>query len=285
MSFEIDLGPNHSGKVRDSYYSDNGTMLVVASDRISVYDVVLPTEIPDKGKRLTEISAFWMESFFTDINNHLIQTELPDELQDKPELEGRSSVVQIASMIPLECIVRGYLYGSVTKEYQEHGTATGITLPKGLLLASQLPEPIFTPSTKATVGHDENITYEQAGDLVNANTLTQVKDLSLEIYSRASKYALARGIILADTKFEFGIDESGRLMLCDEILTPDSSRFWNAEIYEPGTEPMSYDKQFVRDYCTGTGWNKQPETAPYLPPEIVQETQAKYAKIATILTS
>lgn len=284
MSRGIDLArPDHSGKVRDSYFMGGGEMLVVASDRVSVYDVVLPTEIPNKGKQLTEISAFWMRQVFTDVNNHLVSTDIPGELADKPELEGRSSVVEVAEMLPLECIVRGFLYGSVVKEYQAKGTATGIKLPKGLLLASVLPEPIFTPSTKASVGHDENITHTQAQELVGLEMLEKVKDLSIDIYTRAAKYALQRDIILADTKFEFGIDKDGKLMLCDEILTPDSSRFWESSTYEPGKEPVSFDKQYVRNYCSSLEWDKT-YPGPELPDEIVSATQEKYSHIARVLT-
>jgi phosphoribosylaminoimidazole-succinocarboxamide synthase len=284
MSYEVNLEkPDHSGKVRDSYYLSDTEMMVVASDRVSVFDVVLPTPIPDKGKRLTQVSAFWMREFFSDVNNHLITTDLPKGLEGNPDLDGRSSVVRRAEMIPLECIVRGYLYGSVMNEYKEHGTATGIVLPKGLVKASQLPEPVFTPSTKATVGHDENITADQARDLVGGDTLWKVRDLSLEIYARAAKYALEKGIILADTKFEFGFVD-GHLTLCDEILTPDSSRYWDAESYKPGTEPVSFDKQYVRDYCAGLGWGKTPP-GPELPDDVVSATQEKYAHISRLLVA
>lgn len=289
MSLEsTPVTPDHTGKVRDSYFIDKDSMLVVASDRVSVYDVVLPTEIPDKGKRLTEISRFWMQEVFPDTNHHLITTstsELPEDLKAIPDIEGRSSVVRRAKMLPLECIVRGYLYGSVVKEYVDKGTATGIELPVGLQLASQLEEPIFTPSTKATVGHDENITFEQAQDLVSLELLGRVRDKSIGIYLRAAEHAIDRGIILADTKFEFGIDNNGKLMLCDEVLTPDSSRFWDAETWEPGKEPTSFDKQFVRNYCTNLGWDKTPENAPELPGEIVAQTQEKYDDAVRALTS
>lgn len=284
MNREINLAmPDHSGKVRDSYYLSDEQMLVMASDRVSVFDVVLPTEIPGKGKQLTAISAFWMQKFFKDVNNHLISTDLPAALKETEELEGRSSIVQRANMLPLECIVRGYLYGSVTKEYAQHQTATGIKLPKGLLLASQLPEPIFTPSTKAVEGHDENISYAEAQVLVSGDILAEVRDLSLEIYSRAVKFALGKGIILADTKFEFGIGPDGRIMLCDEVLTPDSSRFWDAESYAPGQEPTSFDKQYVREYCAQNGWDKT-YPGPVLPAEIIEGTQERYEHIAHILT-
>lgn len=262
--------------------------LVVASDRISVYDVVLPQLVPGKGKVLTALTEFWLNEVLSDIPHHMITTDmsgLSADLRAIPDLQGRGMHVRQANMLSLECIVRGYLYGSVMKEYGAHGTATGIQLPVGLLKASKLPQPIFTPSTKAEVGHDENITLAQAGALVDPDLLRQVQELSLEIYMRAAAHALERGIILADTKFEFGIID-GRLTLCDEVLTPDSSRFWVAETWRPGEEPDSYDKQFVRNYYADVypGWNKT-APAPDLPDEIIAGTQEKYNEVLGLIMS
>lgn len=279
--------PFHSGKVRDSYLVDEQAMLIVASDRVSVFDVVLPTPIPGKGKQLTKLTDFWLRGLLSDIPNHLYSDQdqrIPAELQGIPDYSGRSTVVRRAEMLPIECIVRGYLYGSVMKEYSEKATASGVSLPEGLEKASKLPEPIFTPSTKAPQGqHDENITLAQAEELVDPELLARVRELSLEIYGRAANYAAERGIILADTKLEFGLID-GVLTLCDEVLTPDSSRYWDAASWVPGEEPTSYDKQFVRNYASTLGWNKK-SPGPELPTEIVEQTQAKYADIVRILTS
>ncbi|HUC88147.1 MAG TPA: phosphoribosylaminoimidazolesuccinocarboxamide synthase [Candidatus Binatia bacterium] len=281
--------PFHVGKVRGTYDAGDNKLLVVASDRISVFDVVLPQLVPGKGKVLTTLTKFWLERQFSYVPNHMITTDMvggiPESLRAIPDLDGRGMLVRRAQMQKLECIVRGYLYGSVTKEYETKGTATGIPLPAGLLKASQLPEPIFTPSTKADVGHDENISFAAAEELVDPALLRLVQDLSLRIYTEAAAYALSRGIILADTKFEFGLVD-GQLTLCDEVLTPDSSRFWELETWEPGREPVSFDKQYVRNYyeVQHPEWNKT-SPAPDLPDEIIAGTQEKYAVIQQVLTN
>ncbi len=280
--------PIRTGKVRDTYDAGGDNLLVVASDRISVYDVVLPQAVPGKGKVLTALTEFWLNEVFSDIPHHMITTDmsgLSADLRAIPDLQGRGMLVRRADMLPLECIVRGYLYGSVMKEYGAHGTATGIQLPSGLLKASKLPEPIFTPSTKAEVGHDENITLAQAGALVDPDLLRQVEEISLEIFVRAAAHMWERGIILADTKFEFGIVD-GQLTLCDEVLTPDSSRFWVAETWRPGEEPVSFDKQFVRNYYADVhpAWNKT-APAPDLPDEIIAGTQEKYNEVLGLIMS
>lgn len=281
--------PFRTGKVRDNYDAGDDHILVVASDRVSVFDVVLPQEVPGKGKVLTTLTEFWLGNIFSDIANHMVTTDMeagiPEELKGIPDLAGRGMLVRRAEMLPLECIVRGYLYGSVTKEYETKGTATGIKLPPGLLKASKLPEPIFTPSTKAEVGHDENITLAQAGELVDPNLLKEVSELSIEIYTRAHAYAAERGIILADTKFEFGVID-GELCLCDEVLTPDSSRFWERETWVPGQEPVSYDKQYVRNYYADNHpeWKKT-APAPDLPDDIIAGTVEKYNEVLDLIVS
>lgn len=266
------------GKVRDIY--DLGEeLLIVATDRISAFDVVLPQGIPGKGFVLTQISKFWFDYTRDIVPNHLISTELEDfpaEFHPYREvLEGRSMLVKKAKPLPIECIVRGYITGSGWKEYRESGSVCGIVLPKGLRESDRLPEPIFTPSTKAEIGeHDVNITFEKAAELVGTEIAHEVKRLSLAIYSKALSYALEKGIIIADTKFEFGIGEDG-LILIDELLTPDSSRFWPLDDYEPGRGQKSFDKQFVRDYLESIGWNKKPP-APDLPQDIIAKTSEKY---------
>lgn len=275
--------PFHSGKVRDSYAIDSVSQLVVASDRISVFDVVLNELVPGKGKVLNTLTTFWLTQLLRDIPNHFLTTDMvngiPAELKSIPDLQGRGMVVHRANMLPLECIVRGYLYGSVMDEYEKHQTATGIPLPKGLLKASELPEPIFTPSTKATVGHDRNINLDEAKQILkdagfNPNLADVVARRSIEIYKRARAYARKRGILVADTKLEFGMIDDV-LTLCDEVLTPDSSRFWNAYSWQPGEEPVSFDKQYVRNYYLEIKWDKRPP-APPLPPDIIAGTQSKY---------
>ncbi|MFA4029012.1 MAG: hypothetical protein GDYSWBUE_001594 [Candidatus Fervidibacterota bacterium] len=265
------------GKVRD-IYKVNGALLLVATDRISAFDVVLPTPIPDKGFILTQLSVFWFERTRHIIPNHLITAsvdEFPDELQSEREvLEGRSVLVKLAEPLPIESVVRGYIAGSAWKEYAATGGVCGIKLPSGLKMCQKLPEPIFTPATKALVGHDENITFEQVVDMVGREIAERVREISLQIYSFASRYAEERGIIIADTKFEFGLVD-GKLMLIDELLTPDSSRFWDMETYEPGKPQESFDKQFVRDYLESINWNKQPP-APALPEDVVEKTRQRY---------
>lgn len=268
------------GKVRDLYDAGSQLMLV-ASDRLSAFDVVLPTPIPDKGAVLTQISLFWFDHLKSVCPNHLITAkieEFPANLRGTDQLRGRAMLVKKLDMVPVECVVRGYLSGSGWKEYQKLGTVCGIKLPAGLKESDRLPEPIFTPSTKATTGHDENISLATVETMIGRDLAHQLRDLSLEVYSRAAAYAETRGIILADTKFEFGRDPkdpSGALVLADEVLTPDSSRFWPKGTYQPGRAQESYDKQYVRDYLEQIGWNKQPP-GPILPEEVVRKTSAKY---------
>ncbi|HWG37036.1 MAG TPA: phosphoribosylaminoimidazolesuccinocarboxamide synthase [Terriglobales bacterium] len=268
------------GKVRDLY--DAGSqLLLVASDRLSAFDVVLPTPIPDKGAVLTQISLFWFDHLKSVCPNHLITAkieEFPASLRGADQLRGRAMLVKKLDMFPVECVVRGYLSGSGWKEYQKLGTVCGIKLPAGLKESDRLPEPIFTPSTKATTGHDENISLATVETMIGRDLAHQLRDFSLEVYSRAAAYAETRGIILADTKFEFGRDPKdpcGALVLADEVLTPDSSRFWPKETYQSGRAQESYDKQYVRDYLEQIGWNKQPP-GPILPEEVVRKTSAKY---------
>lgn len=267
------------GKVRDLY--DLGdSLLLVASDRLSAFDVVLPTPIPDKGRVLTQISLFWFDHLKAACRNHLITADVaaypPATRPYAAGLRGRSMLVKKLKMFPVECVVRGYLAGSGWKEYGKLGSVCGLKLPPGLKESDRLPEPLFTPSTKALVGHDENISMAQVEQLVGAEAARRLRDLSLDVYRRAAAYAETRGIILADTKFEFGTDESGgEPILADEVLTPDSSRFWPREDYQPGRAQDSFDKQYVRDYLEQVGWNKQPP-APELPEEVVRRTSDKY---------
>lgn len=273
------------GKVRDIYDLEDH-LLVVATDRISAYDVILPTPIPDKGRVLTAMSRFWFSKFDSLIESHIGDNKLSDFITDKDLLrllEDRSLVVRKAESLPVEAIVRGYLAGSGYKEYLKTGSVCGISMPNGLQESSQLPEPIFTPSTKATGGaHDENISFEKASELIGKELAEEVQQKSLEIYQEGAKYAKSKGILIADTKFEFGIYE-GRLILIDEVLTPDSSRFWPEDRYEPGKPQPSFDKQFIRDYLTSIGWDKKPP-APELPPDIVRKTSEKYREALYRLT-
>jgi phosphoribosylaminoimidazole-succinocarboxamide synthase len=262
-----------SGKVRELYALDDERLLLVASDRISTFDVVLPTEIPDKGRILTGLSAFWFARTSSIVPNHLLGLQA----------DGRSSECRRLEMLPLECVVRGYITGSGWKDYQATGTTSGHALPEGLRESDRLPAPIFTPSTKAAEGHDENIDLDQAGELVGSDRLQEVERVSLELYRFASEHALTRGIIIADTKFEFGIDGEGRLVLADEAFTPDSSRFWPAAEYEPGRAQPSFDKQFVRDYCESLGWDKT-APGPELPDDVVAGTRARYIEAFEGLT-
>jgi phosphoribosylaminoimidazole-succinocarboxamide synthase len=262
-----------SGKVRELYALDDERLLLVASDRISTFDVVLPTEIPDKGRVLTGLSAFWFARTSSVVPNHLLGLQA----------DGRSTECRRLEMVPLECVVRGYITGSGWKDYQATGATSGHRLPAGLRESDRLPEPIFTPSTKADQGHDENIDLDQAGELVGAERLQEVERVSLELYRFASDHALARGIIIADTKFEFGVDADGRLVLADEAFTPDSSRFWPAADYEPGRGQPSFDKQFVRNYCESLGWDKTPP-GPELPDDVVAGTRARYIEAFEALT-
>ena len=262
-----------SGKVRELFTIDDDRLLLVASDRISTFDVVLPTEIPDKGRVLTGLSAFWFERTRNVCANHLLELR-PD---------GRSTECRRLEMLPLECVVRGYLAGSGWKDYLRNGSTSGHALPDGLRESDRLPEPIFTPSTKATSGHDENIDAAQAIELVGRERYEEVEETSLALYRFASEHAAARGILIADTKFEFGLDQEGRLVLADEAFTPDSSRFWPADEYAPGGPQPSFDKQFVRDYCESLGWDKTPP-GPELPGEVVAGTRARYVDAFERLT-
>jgi phosphoribosylaminoimidazole-succinocarboxamide synthase len=262
-----------SGKVRELYALDDDRLLLVASDRISTFDVVLPTEIPDKGRVLTGLSAFWFARTGEIVPNHLLSIR-PD---------GRSLECRRLEMLPIECVVRGYLAGSGWKDYRSTGEVCGHRLPEGLQESDRLPEPIFTPATKAASGHDENITREQAAELVGAERLREVEELSLALYEFAAAHAAERGILIADTKFELGTDASGRLVLADEAFTPDSSRFWPADEYEPGRGQPSYDKQFARDYCESLGWDKA-APGPELPADVVAGTRARYVEAFERLT-
>jgi phosphoribosylaminoimidazole-succinocarboxamide synthase len=262
-----------SGKVRELYALDDDRLVLVASDRISTFDVVLPTEIPDKGRVLTGLAGFWFAKTSSIVPNHLLG------LRE----DGRSTECQRLEMLPLECVVRGYITGSGWKDYQATGATSGHELPTGLRESDRLPAPIFTPSTKADEGHDENIDLDQAAGLVGAERLEEVERISLELYRFAAEHALARGIIIADTKFELGIDGEGRLVLADEAFTPDSSRFWPAAEYEPGRSQPSFDKQFVRDYCESLGWDKTPP-GPELPDDVVTGTRARYVEAFERLT-
>jgi phosphoribosylaminoimidazole-succinocarboxamide synthase len=276
----LDLPLVARGKVRDIY--DLGDkLLIVATDRISAFDVVLPTGIPDKGLVLTQLSAFWFELTGDIVPNHFLQvvdrTRIPGVDRDLPrEMIGRAMLVQKAERIDVECVVRGYITGSGWKDYQRTGTVSGLTLPEGLRESDKLPEPLYTPSTKADVGHDEAIDFEQTVELIGDRELAErVRDVSLAVYGAVADFARERGVILADTKFEFGLDESGELVLGDEVCTPDSSRFWPADEYEPGRGQPSFDKQYVRDWASGTGWDKSPP-APPIPDDVVAATRERY---------
>jgi len=273
-----DLHLHASGKVRDVYQLDNESLLFVATDRISAFDYVLATGIPQKGRVLTQISLFWFDFLSDIVPNHLVTADVsryPEALQKySDQLRGRSMIVRRAEMFPVECVVRGYISGSAWKEYQASGKVCGIELPAGLRESEAFPEPIFTPATKAVTGHDENISFARMCEILGTETSSQLRDLTLRIYKKAAAYALQRGIIIADTKFEFGRTAQG-ITLADEVLTPDSSRFWPADKYAPGRGQESYDKQYVRDYLEKIRWNKQPP-APALPAEVANGTSEKY---------
>ncbi len=277
----------HQGKVRDCFAIDDDHMLIVASDRLSAFDVVLPDPIPGKGEMLTRLSNFWFDLTKDIVPNHLSDMSIYDVLDDRQLaalLEPRSMVVKRLKPLPLEAIVRGYLIGSGWKDYQRTGEVCGISLPAGLRLADRLPEVIFTPSTKADVGdHDENIDFSTVVDSIGEDMAERVKRTSLDVFRTAGDHARARGIIIADTKFEFGLDTDGTMVLMDEVLTPDSSRFWPADSYEPGSSPPSYDKQFVRDYLETLDWDKQ-APGPRIPRDVIDATGAKYQEVCDLLT-
>ena len=270
--------PLKSGKVRDLYINDRGEILLVASDRISAYDWIMPTPIPDKGKLLTQLSLFWFNKLSHIVPHHVISTDVP------AEVTGRAIICKSLEIFPIECVARGYLAGSGWSEYKTNSRVCGIELPQGLLDGSQLPQPIFTPATKAEVGlHDENITFIQAEASIGKERARELRRLTLELYKFASEYAKSRGIIIADTKFEFGLDKAGEITLADEALTPDSSRFWPVESWRPGGAQPSYDKQYLRDWLTGIGWDKQSPPPP-LPDEVVEKTRARYSEAYAALT-
>ena len=278
----------HKGKVRDIYDIDERHMLIVTTDRISAFDVVMPNAIPGKGMVLNQVTRFWMEKLAHIIPNHLSNMLLEDALPDadeRAEVENHAMIVKKLKALPVEAIVRGYLIGSGWKDYQQTGAVCGIALPPGLKIADRLPEVIYTPSTKASVGaHDENIDFAESEALLGKDIAAQVRDASMQLYKEAAEYAKDRGIIIADTKFEFGLDDNGSLTLIDEVLTPDSSRFWPADQYQPGTSPVSFDKQFVRDYLETLDWNKT-APGPELPDEIVTKTAEKYQQARALLTA
>ena len=277
----------HAGKVRDSYAVDDRSMLIVTTDRLSAFDVILPDPIPEKGRVLTAMSDFWLARTGHIVPNHLTGRsldELPLSVEERAQLEGRAVIVKKLKPLPLEAVVRGYVIGSGWKDYQRTGAICGVTLPSGLKQAAKLPQPIFTPASKAPAGqHDENISFGDVADLIGIETAGRVRDIAIALYNFAAAHALTRGIIIADTKFEFGLDEDGAITLMDEVLTPDSSRFWPMDSYREGISPPSYDKQFVRDYLETLDWNKK-APAPPLPPDILKKTSQKYQEALARLT-
>ncbi len=282
--------PKTSGKVRDVYDISSvlkDHLLIVATDRVSAFDVVMPTPIPGKGVLLTQMAVFWFQQLLPLTHNHLVTAEVgqfPEALQEYAAvLEGRSMLVRRLEIVPFECVARGYLAGSGLKEYQATGRVCGIELPPGLRDGDKLPEPIFTPATKAATGHDENVSFEMMADALGAELTTQLRDLTLSLYRHAADYAAGRGILIADTKFEFGRDAFNHLVLADEALTPDSSRFWPADTWQPGGPQASFDKQFVRDHLAGLDWNQQPP-GPALPQHVIDGTLARYREALTRLT-
>jgi len=288
LESKLSLKRLHQGKVRDIYEIDTDHMLIVTTDRLSAFDVVLPDPIPGKGRVLTEISEFWFQRTTQIVPNHTTDYPLERAVPNAAEramIADRSMVVRRLKALPIEAVVRGYLIGSGWRDYQQTGMVCGIQLPLGLKQADQLPAPLFTPATKADLGaHDENIAYDQVVTLIGRGLAEQVRAIALSLYSFAAAHALARGIIIADTKFEFGVDDAGRLTLIDEALTPDSSRFWPVDTYRPGTSPPSFDKQFVRDYLETLDWNKR-APGPHLPREIIENTSQKYSEALRRLTA
>lgn len=274
-----------SGKVREIYEIDGDKLLLVVSDRISAFDYILPSPIPNKGKILNQISEFWFDFVKDIIPNHIISTnskDFPEEFQ-KPEFEGRSMLVKKLKVLPVECIVRGYITGSGWKSYKENGTVCGITLPDGLQESQKLPEAIFTPSTKAEIGdHDENISFERVVEMLGLELATKLRDKTLQIYNKCAEYAASKGVIIADTKFEFGLDENGELVLGDEVLTPDSSRFWPASDYEVGRSQKSFDKQYLRDWIKSSGYD--PESGTPIPADVIETTVNKYKDAFQLIT-
>jgi phosphoribosylaminoimidazole-succinocarboxamide synthase len=262
----------HSGKVRE-LYTDGDDLIMVASDRVSIYDAVLPTPIPDKGKILTQLSLWWFERLRDTVPNHVISgTDVPDEWA------GRAIRVRKLTMLPVECIARGYLAGLGLESYRAGGAVSGVALPPGLTEGSRLPEPVFTPTTKAAAGHDEPMTFDEVVATVGADTAARLRDLTLEVYRKGSELAAGRGVIIADTKLEFGLDAGGEIVLADEVLTPDSSRFWLESEWHPGRPQRSLDKQFVRDWSTGLGWDRKPP-GPVIPPDVVEATRQRYVEL------
>ena len=286
LTTAVESFPKRSGKVRDIYELPGDQLLLVATDRISAFDVVMPNGIPDKGRVLTQISAFWFSMLGDVCKNHIVSMamkDLPEEFQSE-EMDGRFMLCKKTEVVPIECVIRGYLAGSGWKEYKESGTVCGVSLPEKLKEGSQLPEPIFTPATKAELGdHDENVSFEHASDVVGVETMTELRDKAMGLYVKARDYAAEKGIILADTKFEFGRDTDGEIIVIDEVLTPDSSRFWPADTWKPGRSQPSFDKQFVRDYLDKIKFNRTPP-GPTLPADIVQKTRARYIEAYTRLT-
>jgi phosphoribosylaminoimidazole-succinocarboxamide synthase len=274
----ISLPHRYSGKVRDLYDAGDDRLLMVASDRVSVFDVVLPNLIPDKGRVLTAISAFWFEQTADLLPNHVVSVD-PSEFPAgaRPDADGRAMLVSRTTPVPMECIARGYLFGSAWKEYRERGTVQGRPMPAGMREAEALPEPLFTPTTKADAGHDLPMTDAEAVALVGDAVFEQLRAAALAIYDRGAEHAASKGIILADTKFEFGTTDAGEMLLIDEVMTPDSSRYWPAEDYAPGGSPPSFDKQYVRDHYLAIGWDQTPP-APAVPPEVVAGTRARYVE-------
>lgn len=273
-----------SGKVREIYEVDDDKLLLVVSDRISAFDYILPSMVPNKGKILNKISEFWFDFVKDVIPNHIISTninDLPKEFQTD-EFEGRSMLVKKLKMIPIECIVRGYITGSGWKSYKQNGTVCGITLPEGLQESEKLPEPIFTPTTKAQEGHDENISFDEVCNLIGKDLAKKLRDKTIEIYKKCADYAKTKGVIIADTKFEFGVDENGTLILADEVLTPDSSRFWPSDDYEVGKSQKSFDKQYIRDWITSTGYD--PSSGTPIPDDVIQTTSNKYKEAYKLIT-
>lgn len=273
-----------SGKVREIYEIDDDKFLIVVTDRISAFDYILPSMVPEKGKVLNQISEFWFDYSKDILPNHVISTDIkdfPEEFQTE-EFEGRSMLVQKLKMVPVECIVRGYITGSGWKSYQENGSVCGIKLPEGLQESEKLPEPIFTPTTKAQEGHDENISFEEVCNMVGKDLAEQLRSKTIEIYKKCSEYALSKGVIIADTKFEFGLDKDGNLVIGDEMLTPDSSRFWPANEYEVGRGQKSFDKQYIRDWIKSTGYD--PEAGIPIPDDVINVTTNKYKEAYKLIT-